>query len=158
MGRHLPPLTRASRIGVLVVAMTLPARLSDLPTIESMTTPPLARAVTDAAPAVVAPREGLASWYSRADRGIRRTTASMERFDDQRMTCAMWDIPFNTRLRVTNLANGLSVDVRVNDRGPARRLQRAGRIVDLTRSAFARIAPLDQGLVRVRIEPLPHDR
>lgn len=93
--------------------------------------------------------KGKASWYSQSDPGILLTTANMERFDDSEFTCAIWDLPFNTMLKVTNLANGRSVIVRVNDRGPARRLSRA---IDLTKTAFSRIADLEKGLADVSVE------
>ena len=93
--------------------------------------------------------KGNASWYSQNDQGILLTTANMERFDDSQLTCAMWDLPFNTILKVTNLENGKSVIVRVNDRGPARRLNRS---IDLTKAAFARICDLEKGLAEVSIE------
>ncbi len=93
--------------------------------------------------------KGKASWYSQNDPGILLTTANMERFDDSLLTCAMWDLPFNTILKVTNLENGKSVLVRVNDRGPARRLNRP---IDLTKEAFSRIADLDKGLADVSAE------
>jgi len=92
---------------------------------------------------------GKASWYSQNDAGILLTTANMETFDDSGLTCAIWNLPFNTILKVTNLENGKSVFVRVNDRGPARRLNRA---IDLTKAAFSRIADLDKGLADVSIE------
>jgi len=100
------------------------------------------------------PATGLASWYAHFSPGIRETTANMERFDDRQLTCAIWDVPFNSLIRVTNLDNGRSVVVRVNDRGPAKRLVRQGRIIDLTRAAFTKIADLRKGLIRVRIELL----
>ena len=95
--------------------------------------------------------KGTASWYSEDDPGILKTTANMETFDDSSLTCAMWDIPFNTYLKVTNLGNGKSVVVRVNDRGPAKRFVQQGRIIVLTKTAFSKIADLDQGLIKVRI-------
>jgi rare lipoprotein A len=94
---------------------------------------------------------GTASWYSQTDPYINPRTANNEIFDDTQMTCASWNYPFKTRLKITNLANGKSVIVVVNDRGPAKRL---GRIVDLTRSAFARISSLNKGLVTVSVTPL----
>lgn len=94
---------------------------------------------------------GMASWYSRTDRGIRKTTANMERFSDKKHTCAAWHLPFNTMLRVTNLSNGKSVIVRVNDRGPAKRLVRRGRIIDLTKAAFLKIADPGDGLIPIQI-------
>ncbi|MBU1122225.1 MAG: septal ring lytic transglycosylase RlpA family protein [Candidatus Omnitrophota bacterium] len=97
---------------------------------------------------------GLASWYCRRDRGIRKTTANMERFDDTKLTCAMWGVPFNTILQVTNLDNGKSVTVRVNDRGPAKRLVRRGRIIDLTKEAFSKISHPKKGLISVSVTVL----
>ena len=97
-------------------------------------------------PAII---KGKASWYSQCDPGILLTTSSMERFDDSQLTCAIWDLPFNTILKVTNLENGKFVIVRVNDRGPARRLNRT---IDLTKTAFSRIADLEQGLADVAVE------
>jgi rare lipoprotein A len=76
----------------------------------------------------------------------------MEIFDDTELTAAMWDIPFNQKIKVTNLENGLSVVVRVNDRGPHRRLVRQGRIIDLSKRAFQTIGPLDKGLIDIQLE------
>jgi rare lipoprotein A len=93
--------------------------------------------------------KGKASWYSQNDPGIFLTTANMEIFNDSELTCAIWDLPFNTILKVTNLENGKSVIVRVNDRGPAKRLNRT---IDLTKAAFSKIADLDKGLADVSVE------
>jgi rare lipoprotein A len=95
--------------------------------------------------------EGKASWYAEFSPGVRPTTANMERFDHHKYTCAIWDIPFDTVLEVKNLENGKVVRVRVNDRGPAKRLCREGRVIDLTRASFAKIADLGEGLVKVRV-------
>jgi len=94
---------------------------------------------------------GKASWYSHCDRGTRRHTANMEVFNDRELTCAMWGFDFGTIVEVTNIDNGKSVLVRVNDRGPARRLVRRGRVIDLTRAAFSRIADTRRGLINVRV-------
>ena len=99
-------------------------------------------------------KRGKASWYSKKDPGIRRRTANNEIFDDQDMTCAMWDVPFDQLIKVTNLANGRSVIVRVNDRGPHRRYVRKGRVIDLSKAAFASIAPLKRGLIDIELELL----
>ncbi|MGB2651220.1 MAG: septal ring lytic transglycosylase RlpA family protein, partial [Candidatus Omnitrophota bacterium] len=95
--------------------------------------------------------EGVASWYAQFSPGIRRTTANLEIFDHDKMTCAIWDLPFNTVLEVTNLNNGKKVLVRVNDRGPAKRLWREGRVIDLTMAAFGEIEDLEKGLTEVRV-------
>jgi len=95
---------------------------------------------------------GMASWYSKTDPGILKHTANMEIFDDTELTAAMWDVPFNQKIKVTNLENGQSVVVRINDRGPHRRLVRQGRIIDLSKRAFLNIASLDKGLIDIQLE------
>ena len=92
--------------------------------------------------------EGLASWYGPGFAGKR--TASGERFDPHELTCAHRTLPFGTRLKVTNLENGRSVVVRVNDRGP----YAGGRVLDLSREAARRIGLLGKGVARVRYEPV----
>ncbi|MFC1548643.1 septal ring lytic transglycosylase RlpA family protein [Candidatus Omnitrophota bacterium] len=96
--------------------------------------------------------EGVASWYAEFSPGIRPTTANMERFDHDEMTCAIWDMPFNAILEVTNVSNGKKVRVRVNDRGPAKRLHKKGRVIDLSMAAFREIEDLNKGLTRVRVK------
>jgi len=90
----------------------------------------------------------IASWYGGGE-PLNTHTASGEVFNPLSLACASWDYPFNTYLRVTNVLTGKNVIVRVNDRGPAKRLERA---VDLTRHAFMAIADLRDGLVPVRVE------
>lgn len=91
---------------------------------------------------------GAASYYS--DRYEGRPTASGELYARRDFTAASWR-HFGHVVEVTNLANGKKVVVRVNDRGPARRL---GRAIDLSEAAFAAIAtPADirRGTMKVRI-------
>ena len=95
---------------------------------------------------------GKASWYSKESPGINQHTANNEIFDDSALTCAMWNVPFNQWIKVTNKANGKYVIVRVNDRGPHRRYVRKGRIIDLTQAAFARISSLKKGLIDIELE------
>ena len=98
---------------------------------------------------------GYATYYNRKSckrDGTSGITASGEPLDDNAMTCATWHYPFGTRLRVTYLATGRSVIVRVNDRGPGRKARRRGVIIDLTEGAFKRIAPLKLGRIRVKVE------
>jgi len=99
-------------------------------------------------------RIGKASWYSRRSPGIRKRTANNEIFNDREMTCAMWGVPFNQKVRVTNLDNGKSVVVRVNDRGPHKRYVRKGRLIDLSKKAFQEIASLKKGLIKIQLELL----
>jgi rare lipoprotein A len=93
---------------------------------------------------------GIASWYSKRSPGINRRTANNEIFDDTALTCAMWDVPFHQKIKVTNLENGKSIIVRVNDRGPHRRLKE--RVIDLTQRAFSELDSTQKGLINVQIE------
>lgn len=77
-------------------------------------------------------------------------TANGENFDPSALTAAHKTLPFNTKVRVTNPANGKSVTVRINDRGPFI----DGRCIDLSRAAFASIASVDLGELTVRYEVL----
>ena len=94
-------------------------------------------------------QKGKASWYSRSDRGVKKTTASGEIFDDQAMTAAMPDIELGRKVKVVNLKNGKSVIVTINDRGPHGRYVKSGRIIDLTKAAFKKISKTRKGLIRV---------
>jgi rare lipoprotein A len=92
--------------------------------------------------------QGQASWYGREQQG--GPTASGERYNMFAMTAAHRTLPMNTRIRVTNLLNGRSVVVRINDRGPYGR----GRILDLSYAAARDLDMLKAGVVPVRIEVL----
>ena len=100
-------------------------------------------------PAPVKPgrtQEGMASWYGPGFAG--RLTANGERFDPSELTCAHRKFKFGTMLEVTNLENGRSVVVRVNDRGPYAK----NRVIDLSEEAARRIGMIEKGHVKVRIE------
>jgi rare lipoprotein A len=86
---------------------------------------------------------GLASFY--ADGTL---TASGEKFDPHELTAAHPTLPFGTRLRVTNVATGRSVIVRVNDRGPFV----PGRVVDVSYSAGEMIGIIGRGVAKVKID------
>jgi rare lipoprotein A len=92
------------------------------------------------------PREGMASYYGREFN--HRKTASGERFDMNKFTAAHRELPFGTMVKVTNLTNGKSVVVRINDRGPFAR----GRIIDLSFAAGKALGMMGGGTARVRIE------
>ncbi|MDQ1884167.1 septal ring lytic transglycosylase RlpA family protein [Aeromonas salmonicida] len=89
---------------------------------------------------------GLASYY--ADRYHGKKTASGELYRNNLNSAAHMELPFGAMVRVTNLANGKSVVVRVNDRGNFPR----GRIIDLSKSAFSCIGSTRSGLIKVKIE------
>lgn len=89
---------------------------------------------------------GKASWYGPGFHG--RRTASGEIYDESAMTAAHKSLPLGSRARVTNLMNGSSVEVRINDRGPFI----AGRIIDLSRAAARALGILEAGVALVRVE------
>jgi rare lipoprotein A len=95
--------------------------------------------------------QGLASWYGGKFQG--RQTASGEIFDTNQPTAAHKTLPFGTIVRVTNLENGRSTVVRINDRGPFV----PGRIIDLSRASALAIGLAGTGVARVRIEELRPD-
>ena len=99
--------------------------------------------------------EGIASTYGREIFRInaKGLTANGELFRPMGMTAANWDVPFNTRLRVTHLATSRSIVVRVNDRGPHRRL---GRMIDLSTGSCRALHAC--GLARVRVEVVSGSR
>ncbi len=89
---------------------------------------------------------GLASWYGPEFQ--RKRTASGERFDMDALTAAHRSLPFDSYVRVTNIATGRSVVVRINDRGPFV----ADRIIDLSARAARQLGIKEDGVVPVRIE------
>lgn len=90
--------------------------------------------------------EGIASWYGDPYHG--RRAANGEVYDMEKLTAAHRTLPFETWVRVENLANGKEVNVRITDRGPF--IDR--RIIDLSRAAARKIDLLGPGTARVRIE------
>ncbi len=101
------------------------------------------------------PKEGQASWYGEEHRG--KLMANGKRFNPDKLTAASWFYPLGTKVRVTVKSNSgrrHSVEVTVTDRGPALDLVRDGRIVDLARAAFRKIAHPDVGLVTVTVQEL----
>jgi rare lipoprotein A len=122
----------------------------------------------------------LASWYGEEHRG--KLMANGKRFDPDAFTAASWFYPLGTKLRVTlvsaskpepepgrlestpkSLSDSLaaektplpaSVIVTVTDRGPARRFVREGRVIDLSRAAFKRLANPNLGLIQVTVEAI----
>jgi len=105
------------------------------------------RTVRAAVPPPVSGAEvGIASWYGHPYHG--RAAASGEIYDMEKFTAAHRTLPFGTLVRVINLDNDKSVEVRINDRGPF-----AGdRIIDLSHAAAQAIGLIGPGLARVRLE------
>ena len=92
--------------------------------------------------------QGAASWYGPGFYG--RTTANGERFSKGTLTAAHRTLPFGTKVRVTNLSNGRSVVVRINDRGPFK----YHRVIDLAHGAASQLQMMQAGEVPVKLEIL----
>ena len=95
--------------------------------------------------------DGWASWYGPGFNG--NYSANGEIFDQYAMTAAHRDLPFNTLVRVTNLDNGRSVVVRINDRGPFIH----GRVIDLSMGAAEEIGMVSSGTAPVQLEVIEPD-
>ena len=93
--------------------------------------------------------QGMASYYGRELAGNR--TASGERFNPNDLTAAHRTLPLGTKVRVTNVANGRSVIVRVNDRGPFV----GKRLIDVSLGAARQIQMIGAGTAQVRLELVP---
>jgi rare lipoprotein A len=91
---------------------------------------------------------GLASWYGPGFG--RQRTASGARFNRKKLTAAHRTLPLGTRVKVTNLRNGRSVVVKINDRGPVVR----SRVIDLSQAAAKRIGLVQRGVAPVKITVL----
>lgn len=95
--------------------------------------------------------EGLCSYYSSKAHG--HMMSSGERYDKDGYTCAHRTLPFGTRVRVTNVANGNTAVVRVADRGPYGRT----RVIDVSGAAARELGMLQAGVARVKVEVLPSE-
>ena len=97
----------------------------------------------------LAERAGVASYVSSQYDG--HPTSSGARYDERQLTAAHRTLAFGTHVRVTNVENGRSVVVTINDRGPFR----GGRVIDVSKRAAAELGFLRQGTARVRLEVVP---
>lgn len=117
---------------------TTPATSASPAMTSTTTTAPASAAPAPPPPAIAAPvakvvntQVGIASWYN-----------------DKAGSCAHRTAPIGTKMKVTNVVNGQSVQCTVTNRGP----YSPGRVIDLSDEGFAKIAPLSQGLADVRVE------
>ena len=94
---------------------------------------------------------GIASWYGPGFHGKR--TANGEVYDENGLTAAHKTLPMPAMVRVTNLENGRSIQVRINDRGPFE----AGRVIDMTRRGAQLLGFIQQGTARVRVDIMPEE-
>lgn len=95
---------------------------------------------------------GEASWYG--EECAENPTANGEKFDPEGLTAASWTWPFGTILRVTSRETRKSINVRINDRGPARRIWRRGVIIDLSRRAAEELGMIRAGRHPVVVTPV----
>lgn len=123
----------------------LPKPRSQIVTV-ALEPPPPAVPAPPAPPAQKPDQTGLASWYGPQWQG--RITASGKPFDDRKLTAAHRTLPLNSRVKVTNLETGNSVEVTITDRGP----YKDGRVIDLSKAAAKKLGMVKQGLAPVRIE------
>jgi rare lipoprotein A len=143
---------RAGLAGVIAAGAVAagPSLRSAAAPVAEATAAPVEEDAADAAAVVLATAEGSASYYANSLAG--RRTASGVPYRPRAMVAAHRTLPFGTRLRVENLANGRVVEVEVVDRGPFTR----GRILDLSRRAAEELGFIRQGHTRVRIDVLEY--
>ena len=92
------------------------------------------------------PQTGEASWYGAQHQG--KQTASGTIYDQAALTAAHANLPFGSKIKVTNLANGKSVEVEITDRGPFAE----NRIIDLSQAAAKALDMIESGTATVRLE------
>lgn len=147
---------------MLVPVLLLPACAArNKPTTPTPTSTPATAEPGSPAPSTTKPtarqnvletQEGLASYFGPGFEG--RVTASGATFDKDSMVAAHPSYPFGTLVRVTNLANGRAVIVRVVDRGPAKNVQAEGVLIDLSSGAARNLGFTAAGRTRVKLEVL----
>ena len=96
-----------------------------------------------------------ASYYTRASciaESGQCTMANGKELMDNEMVAASWFYRLGTFLVVTNIDNGRSVKVQVTDRGPAKRLVKKGRIIDLSYAAMSKLGGISKGIINVKVE------
>jgi len=118
----------------------------EIPPIAKIPSPPETEQAPPATSQPTMMETGVASWYGPKFHG--KLTASGEVFNQEKFTAAHQTLPWGSRVKVTNLANGKSVDVRINDRGPFGK----GRIIDVSRAAARALGMVGQGITTVRVE------
>jgi rare lipoprotein A len=95
-------------------------------------------------------QSGSASWYGEEHRG--KLMADGRPFDPDKLTAASWYYPLGTKVRVSAAGSTNYVEVTITDRGPSRKHVRLGRIIDLSKAAFARLTSPDKGIISVTVQ------
>jgi rare lipoprotein A (peptidoglycan hydrolase) len=148
--RHSSKNLREFCIRTLILGLFVVQGCSTLSRDQQPQVPPAVTTPSDGSSATVQPAHiGEASWYGPGFQG--KKTASGEIFDDSKLTAAHKTIPLGSKAKVTNLTNGKTVEVKINDRGPFI----DGRMVDLSQAAAKALGMIDRGTARVQIDLLP---
>jgi rare lipoprotein A len=138
---------RAFRLPLILILTSLAGCASQPPPAPSPTpSPSISQPPPAPEPSFI--QTGLASFYGKAHDG--KSTADGGSFDPEQFTAAHRTLAFGTTVRVTNLANGQAVLVKITDRGPYVR----GRIIDVSLAAAKALGMQDKGVTRVRLEAL----
>lgn len=93
----------------------------------------------------------LASWFSNEETHNKKCADNKWHDLSREFVAASWTYEIGTRLRITRIG-GKVVEVSVVDRGPAKRLCKVGRSIDLSKAAFAALAPVEIGVIEVMVE------
>ncbi|NEP63423.1 MAG: septal ring lytic transglycosylase RlpA family protein [Symploca sp. SIO2G7] len=144
----LPDTTQNLAVDALQATNRLRRLMGDAPPLQEITGMPAPQIAQLPSQRVQLQRSGMASWYGPGFHG--RKSASGERFNQNALTAAHRTLPFGTNVLVTNLNNGRSVIVRINDRGPFIR----GRVIDLSVAAARVIGMLNSGVAPVNVQVL----
>ncbi|MEM8778269.1 MAG: septal ring lytic transglycosylase RlpA family protein [Cyanobacteria bacterium P01_G01_bin.49] len=148
----LPDTTNSLAVDALQATNRLRRLMGNAPALTAITnpnpTPSANKAGVASVQSVKSRRKGIASWYGPGFHG--RLTANGERYNQYGLTAAHKSLPFGTQVRVTNLHNGRSVTVRINDRGPYIH----GRVIDLSQGAADLIGLMSSGVAPVQLEIL----
>ncbi|MGK7941677.1 MAG: septal ring lytic transglycosylase RlpA family protein [Crocosphaera sp.] len=150
-GVILPDTTRNQGVDALQATNRLRRLMGDAPPLSAIKNPnktPTNESGLASVRPVASRRKGMASWYGPGFHG--RLTANGERYNQNGLTAAHKTLPFGTQVRVTNLKNGRSVIVRINDRGPYIH----GRVIDLSKGAANVIGLISSGVAPVQLEIL----
>ena len=145
----LPDTTRNLEADALQATNRLRRLMGNAPPLQEVTGKPPVRQVTQVAIGPIRIQiSGIASWYGPGFDG--NMSASGERYNQNALTAAHRSLPFGTKVQVTNLNNGRSVVVRINDRGPYVR----GRVLDLSAGAARALGMMDSGIAPVQLDVL----
>jgi rare lipoprotein A len=140
------PVTSESRLEVAIREVEAPQAIEEQPL--KPAAPSLPIATPSAQPTVRSVSNGQASWYGPGFYGNR--TANGEVFRPGTLTAAHRTLPFGTKVRVTNLWNGRTAVVRINDRGPFH----GNRVIDLAHGAANQLGVVASGVAQVKLEVL----